>query len=70
MDYVKSIKNKLLNNSPEVDNNNDNFSKIDSNKYFNLNKVSKFFYLKRNGEDKILSHNFQNEHNYKKFIQK
>lgn len=40
MDYVKSIKNKLLNNSPEVDNNNDNFSKIDTNKYFNLNIVS------------------------------
>lgn len=60
MEYVKSIKNKLLNNSsPEIDNNNDNFSKIDSNKYFNLNNVSKFIFLsKKNGEDKILSHKF------------
>lgn len=58
MEYVKSIKNKLINNSPhQNDNNNDNFSKIDSNKYFNLN-VSIFFYLKRNHEDKFLSHHF------------
>lgn len=55
MEYVKSLKNKLLNTSPEIDNyngnDNDNFSKIDTNKYFNLNNVSKF-YPKKNSEDK------------------
>lgn len=63
MDYVKSIKNKLLNNSPptEMDINNDNFSKIDSNKYFNLINVSKitFYQQKKTVKIKFYPTNFK-----------